>query len=394
MRVLVVGFNFSAIGGLEIVSKAIAAVLARRGHAVRCAAVHETGRQSLDGYEIIGLAPAWAGWRSLSNRFPALKFGSRLRRLIHESDAVIAAHAHVLRDVVRFAQTSPCPPAVLCWLHGREVWGSLGRRVAADLGRADQLVAVSNYTAAKVHDLVPDRAEPFVIHNPVDTDVFVPAASPTEIRRHHLLTVGRHDIDSRHKGYDVLIEAMRLLEKHRPDLQVHLTITGSGPLLEQHSQQILRAGQQSRITLAGRVSRDALRTLYKTSDIFVFPSRIEAVGDELFGEGFGVVNAEAAACGRPVITSTDGGCPETVVEGVTGFTVDPRSPADVATAVARLLDLPAEERDAIGRRGREMAIKRFSTATFESAVSSFVESAAAKHTAHRASAQNIKAVSR
>jgi hypothetical protein len=49
------------------------------------------------------------------------------------------------------------------------------------------------------------------------------------------------------------------------------------------------------------------------------------------------------------------------------------------------IDVPAEERDAMGRCGCDIADQRFSTVKFESAVSSFVESAAVNLPAHRAS---------
>jgi glycosyltransferase involved in cell wall biosynthesis len=221
--------------------------------------------------------------------------------------------------------------------------------------------------------LLPQTPEPVVIHNPVDTDIFVPVVSSADIRRHHVLTVGRHDRDSRHKGYSVLIKAMDLLRRQRPDLPLRLTITGTGPLLDEHRRQIADLGMGDTVMLAGRVSRDVLRSLYQTTDVFAFPSRVEAVDGEEFGEGFGVVNAEAAACGRPVITSTHGGCPETIIDGVTGLAVDPTSAAEVAAKIATLFEMSADERDAMGCRGRAMAVERFSTVVFEEKVCKFVE---------------------
>jgi hypothetical protein len=53
-----------------------------------------------------------------------------------------------------------------------------------------------------------------------------------------------------------------------------------------------------------------LEELYRTSDLFVLPSRAEA---------FGVVVAEAAAFGLPALVCRTGGLTETVREGETGF---------------------------------------------------------------------------
>ncbi|MEI6239030.1 MAG: glycosyltransferase family 4 protein [Planctomycetia bacterium] len=377
MRIRVVGFNFSAIGGLEIVSKAIAGVLARRGHDVACLALHESGTITGDGFKIVGIVPGFIGARSLAHRFPALFPSGQLRSHLGDTDIVIAAHAHTLWTVLPVVETLPSRPIVVGWLHGREAWARLGRDLAPWLQKVDHLAAVSHFTADTVSNLVPGIPRPTVIHNPVDTNVFFPTASPADIRRHHILTVGRHDLDSHHKGYDVLIEAMSLLRRNRPDLPLKLTITGTGSLLENHRRRIADSRLGEVVSLAGRVSRDTLRSLYQTTDLFAFPSRLESVNDEEFGEGFGVVNAEAAACGRPVITSTHGGCPETVIDGVTGFAIDPTSPDLVSRGIAAVFDMPAAERDAMGARGRAMVMERFSTTVFEQRVGDFIDSCAA-----------------
>jgi glycosyltransferase involved in cell wall biosynthesis len=377
MKIRVVGFNFSAIGGLEIVSKAIASVLACRGHDVECLALHESGSVAADGYRIVGMMPGFVGARSLAHRMPSLFPQTRLRNHLRDADIVIAAHAQTLQKVLPVLESLPSRPPVVSWLHGREVWASLGLKLAPWLHKSDHLVAVSDFTADTVRRLLPEAARPTVIHNPVDTDVFFPAPSPADIRRHHILTVGRHDPDSHHKGYDVLIEAMGLLRRSRPDLPLKLTITGTGALLENHRRQIADRSLGDVVSLAGRVSRDTLRSLYQTTDLFAFPSRHESANGEEFGEGFGVVNAEAAASGRPVITSTHGGCPETVIDGITGFAIDPTSPALVARKVEEVFDMSTEERDAMGARGRAMAVKRFSTAVFEQSVGDFVEQCSA-----------------
>lgn len=83
------------------------------------------------------------------------------------------------------------------------------------------------------------------------------------------------------------------------------------------------------------------------------------------GEGFGLVYVEAAACGRPVIASTEGGAPETIVSGQTGLLVNPRSPEAVAHAIASVLADPARA-DEMGRQGRVLAETSFSRERFRS----------------------------
>jgi glycosyltransferase involved in cell wall biosynthesis len=379
MRIAILGFSFSAIGGLEIVSKAIGGALARRGHRVECLALHESGQSAgSEGIEVVGLAPRTFVTRSLSHRFPGLLSGTALRRHLRDTDVVITAHAHALKAAMPVIDRLPSRPTVVCWLHGREVWAKLGTDIAPQLRRVDHMVAVSHFTAETVRTLLSNARPITVIYNPVDTDIFTPASSPSDICRHHILTVGRHDHDSRHKGYAVLIEAMKLLRRKRPDLPLRLTITGFGPLIAEHRRQVVSLALEDVVSCAGRVSRSKLRSLYQTADIFAFPSRHESAGGEEYGEGFGVVNAEAAACGRPVLTSTHGGCLETVLDGVTGFAVDPTSPEAVALKIAALFDMSPNDRDAMGARGRAMAVERFSIPVFEQRVGKFVESCAAR----------------
>ena len=225
--------------------------------------------------------------------------------------------------------------------------------------------------------MMPGHLRPEVIHNPVDTELFKPVDSATgeTVRRNSILTVGRHDADSFHKGYDVLIEAMGLLRDRRPELPLQLTITGAGELLARHRDQIGSLALEDRVLLAGKVPRSELIRLYRTTDTFAFPSRlVDREGDQ-YGEGFGVVNVEAAAAGRPVITSTHGGCPETVIDGVTGFTVDPTSPLAAAAAIEKIFDMSPGARDEMGRRGRQMAVEQFSSICFRDRVNQVLATA-------------------
>jgi phosphatidyl-myo-inositol dimannoside synthase len=57
----------------------------------------------------------------------------------------------------------------------------------------------------------------------------------------------------------------------------------------------------------------------------------------LEAEGYGIVFVEAAACGVPSVAGRSGGSHEAVVDGVTGFVVDPRDAGGARAALDRLL---------------------------------------------------------
>ena len=80
-----------------------------------------------------------------------------------------------------------------------------------------------------------------------------------------------------------------------------------------------------------------------------------------YGEGLPKVLLEAAAAGRPVVTTDVRGCREVVRPGVNGFLVPPRDSGMLAQAIERLLQ-SAEVRAAFGRAGRHLAETEFAEA--------------------------------
>ena len=75
-------------------------------------------------------------------------------------------------------------------------------------------------------------------------------------------------------------------------------------------------------------------------------------------EPFGIVVAEALACGCAVIASRIGGIPEIVVDGESGILVEPDDQDALARAVSRVLDDGALRR-ALAEAGRARALRCF-----------------------------------
>jgi len=373
VNILLTGFSFSAIGGLEIVSAAIAKMLADAGHHVQCAAVHGKGVVEKNGYRIVGTAPSIRVARSIAYRFPSLYPIGRLRQLARWADVIVAVHCHTLPKVFRAVATLQSQPAVVAWLHGREVWGSQGATYAESLRRADRLVAVSRYTADSVTKLLGSQYNPEVISNPVDTGYFQPLPQAAGIERHSILTVGRIGSDTEHKGYDMLLKALAILQRRRPELPLTLRIAGGGSRLPALQALAAQLGVADRVEFTGPISRSQLGHHYATCDLFAFPSKVMEKGSEYIGEGFGVVNIEAAACGRPVLTSTHGGCPETVIPGVTGVLVDPTREEAIADGIESMFRLAPSERDQMGERGRRFVEETFSYEAITGRIASLLE---------------------
>jgi glycosyltransferase involved in cell wall biosynthesis len=78
-----------------------------------------------------------------------------------------------------------------------------------------------------------------------------------------------------------------------------------------------------------------------------------------YREGLPKVLLEAAACGRPIVTTDAPGCREIVKDGVNGFLVPVRDATAVADALIKLIKSP-ELRIQMGVKGRELVEKKFS----------------------------------
>jgi glycosyltransferase involved in cell wall biosynthesis len=126
-----------------------------------------------------------------------------------------------------------------------------------------------------------------------------------------------------YKGFDVLIRAMRRIDKK-------LLLIGTGPLQAQLINLAATEGVKDKVVMLGHV-RDT-RPYFSAATVFVLPSVTRA-------EAFGIVQLEAMAAGVPVVnTNIDSGVPEVCVHGETGITVPPGDPAALSEAIQMLLD--------------------------------------------------------
>jgi phosphatidylinositol alpha-1,6-mannosyltransferase len=202
-----------------------------------------------------------------------------------------------------------------------------------------------------------------VVFNAVDTDVFTPTQTPDQVRGDEVLICGRMAKSQRDKGHDILFQSIPLAEEIlRRRLRVR--VVGSGPDRGRLESRAVDLGLAGRVEFVGRLSFPQLLEAYRHCGVFCMPTRVDRSNMVCWnGEGFGIVYVEAAACGRPVIASTEGGAPETIVPGETGLLADPRSADSVASAIAQVLGDPARA-DAMGRQGRLLAESRFSRRQF------------------------------
>jgi UDP-glucose:(heptosyl)LPS alpha-1,3-glucosyltransferase len=142
----------------------------------------------------------------------------------------------------------------------------------------------------------------------------------------------------RRKGLPTLLEAMALLKEKAP----HLVIVG-GKDLELYQKRASELGINQRLTWAGRVSN--VKDYYALADIFVLPTLSDP-------SPLAPLEAMAYGCAAIVSSGRYTGAAELIKNGEAILLEDPKSAAEIARAIERLMDLPT--RQALARRGQEL----------------------------------------
>jgi len=198
---------------------------------------------------------------------------------------------------------------------------------------ADSVVVWTNHEKDAIVDYCDiDPAKVSVIPPGVDLSRFRPM-SQSQSREFlgygeekNILFVGRLEPL---KGLDVLFRAVAALE----DLgNITLNVVGGDENSEEKTRLQTLASRMKltqNIRFIGSVSQDELPLHYNAADVCVLPSHYES---------FGLAALEAAACGRPVVASEVGGLPTIVLNGSTGYLVEPRHSDTMAERLCELLD--------------------------------------------------------
>ena len=155
------------------------------------------------------------------------------------------------------------------------------------------------------------------------------------------------------KGADTLIRAAALLKGQRPKLVA--LVGGAGR--DEARLRALAVKLRAPVRFLGRVPDGELVSTYGAADVFSHVCRSRWGGLEQ--EGFGIIFLEAAACGLPQIAGNSGGAADAVLDGTTGYVVDP--PTDAVAVAGRIDELLADRERAaeMGKAARQRALLYF-----------------------------------
>lgn len=148
-----------------------------------------------------------------------------------------------------------------------------------------------------------------------------------------------------YKGVEYLVEAFK-------DIDAQLVMVGKGVLKGKLQEMVNSYSIKDKVSFYESVSDDELVAFYHGCDIFVLPSVAST-------EAYGLVQLEAMACGKPVIsTNLPTGVPYVNKHGITGLVVEPCSVKDLAEAMDTLVK-NKDLRERLGRQAKERMLREF-----------------------------------
>ncbi|MDR7079138.1 galacturonosyltransferase [Neobacillus niacini] len=164
---------------------------------------------------------------------------------------------------------------------------------------------------------------------------------PCESQNIRFIFIGRI---MKSKGIEELLEAAKIIKEVYPNTQFDLI----GHCEEDYQQQLSELNKSEVLNYHGQ--QEDVHSFIKKSHATILPS---------YHEGTANVLLESASSGRAVLASRVPGCKETFDEGISGFGFDVRSVDSLVEAIIKFINLPYEQKKAMGVAGRKKMEKEF-----------------------------------
>ena len=159
------------------------------------------------------------------------------------------------------------------------------------------------------------------------------------------------------KGVFVLLEALKALDNKGIAFHCNF-VGGAGDISsKQLNQKINNLNLQNCVSYLGKKYNHEKHKIFQSSDIFLFPTHYH-------NECFPLVLLEAMMFGLPVISTNEGGIPDIVKDGETGFIVEKQKPKQLAEKIKWLIDHPEEVR-LMGEKGQKYFLEHYTLEVFE-----------------------------
>jgi glycosyltransferase involved in cell wall biosynthesis len=191
--------------------------------------------------------------------------------------------------------------------------------------------------------------------NPLVMDDDTPLWRLEACERNTILFVGRFDL---RKGADIMLKAFRCALKTRPDLRLifvgpdHGLPAPDGRRVQfaPYCESLFGVEMRDRVDFRGRMPNREIAKLRTRAMVTVVASRWE-------NQSYAVLETMFQAC--PLVSTDAGGCPESVVNGVTGRLAKSEGSEDFAAQILAMIEDPEGAR-AMGQAARRYVLEQHS----------------------------------
>ena len=245
-------------------------------------------------------------------------------------------------------------PSLDYWveIYGIDAWKKFSFFKKHSFKKAKNIVSVCQFTADKAEKINKINKKRFVVIPPAIDPIFWKSREKLKTQENTkkekiLLTVCRLDASEKYKGLDHVICALPKIQKQFKNCQYF--IVGDGNDRERLEKLSKEVGVEDSVIFEGNKSTQELHEYYHNCDVFLQPSN---------AEGWSSVYMEAMFFSKPAIGCNDGGTPEIVLDGKTGFLVKYADIEKIARTVIDIFQNP-EEAKKIAEAGRVRVEKEF-----------------------------------
>lgn len=159
------------------------------------------------------------------------------------------------------------------------------------------------------------------------------------------------------KGVSVLLDACSILHKKNIDFECNFIGAEGDLTISQFNKKVIQNELTSKVHFLGKKFGKEKNEILENADIFAFPSYYS-------NECFPLVLLEAMSAGLSVVSTFEGGIPDIVSEGITGFLVPQRNSIELAKQLEQLISFP-ELRFKMGHAARNKFESMFKLENFE-----------------------------
>lgn len=362
-------------GGSERVVHTTALRLVHHGWNVTVYTPAMAGDRAFDDaqpYHVIR-SRAWARIRAWEHRggmwsrfarllgIPLIFFALALRRW----DAAVAVHIIPVALPFTFLRCIGRGP-LISWALGEEIQMGMKSRamrwqITRSLRAAHLIASISRDTSNAVEALGIPSGKVFLQHPTPDLLFFRP------LRRDRAALRSRLGIEAgglllfsvsrlvERKGFDTALLALGALKREAKLPQIKYWIAGEGAYRVRLEEIVREQELGDFVRFVGSCTEEEKRDYLEAADLFLMPNRRLASGEQ---EGFGIVFQEAAMRGTPVVGGRSGGAPDAVGEGISGWLVNPDSPAELTALLREILN-DAPRLAAMRKEVRRWSVKHF-----------------------------------